>query len=422
MTWISKNDIYLSESEMLNNANEQYKQLKSAGWSDSAIFALLGNERGESTVNPALHEQGGGTGYGLVQWTPGSIIKNWCSSHGYSITDGEAQTKKILEEVHDGSQWIKTSTYNISFAEWTTDTKHDLDFMVNAFICNYERPATNNHPERVTYAKWFAEKVTKTDMTKIINSACDWACAIAKDDTHGYDQTNRWGADYDCSSFVISAYEHAGIKLKEAGASYTGNMQKACESCGFKKVDWKADEKNLQKGDILLNTVHHVSLYLGGGQVVEASINELGTVTGGQTGDQTGKEISIKSFYNFPWDVVLRLGTYSGGGSSGGGSSEDKKGEVFKAIEKSSFNIKRLKQKQVDFLKTLSFGDSVKIKQCFQRNKRIIGVGINGKRLTMTYGKFIIDSVNKSGCILLKNNKESKHIFYTIKPDFIEKI
>ena len=174
---------------------------------------------------------------------------------------------------------------------------------------------------------------------------------------------------------------------------------------------------HLQKGDILLNTVHHVSLYLGNGQVVEASINELGTVTGGQPGDQTGKEISIKAFYNFPWDIVLRLGTYSGGGSTGGNS-----GEVYNAIEKSSFNTKRLKQEQVDFLKTLSFGDSVKIKQCFQRNKRIIGSGINGKRLTMTYGKFIIDSVNKSGCILLKNNKETKHILYTIKPDYIEKI
>ena len=169
-------------------------------------------------------------------------------------------------------------------------------------------------------------------MTKIINSACEWAISIGSDDRHGYDQGNRWSPDYDCSSFVISAYEQAGIKLKEAGASYTGNMQKACESCGFKTVDWKGDKKNLQKGDILLNTVHHVSLYLGSGQVVEASINELGTVTGGQPGDQTGKEISIKSFYNFPWDVVLRLGTYSGGGSSGGGSSEDKKGEVYKAI------------------------------------------------------------------------------------------
>ena len=417
MAWIYKNDVYLTESEMLNNANEQYKQLKSAGWSDSAIFALLGNERGESTVNPALNEQGGGTGYGLVQWTPGSIIKDWCIAHGYSITDGEAQTKKILEEVTDGSQWIKTSNYNISFADWTKDTTHDLNYMVNAFICNYERPATTNHPERVTYAKWFADNVTKTDITKIINSACEWAISIANDNSHGYDQGNRWSPDYDCSSFVISAYEHAGIKLKEAGASYTGDMQKACESCGFKTVEWKSDEKNLQKGDILLNTVHHVSLYIGNGKVVEASINELGTVTGGQTGDQTGKEISIKPFYNFPWNVVLRLGTYSGG-SSGGSSS----GEVYNAIEKSSFNTKRLKQDQITFLKTLSFGDSVKIKQCFQRNKKIIGTGINGKRLTMTYGKFIIDSVNKSGCVLLKNNKKTHHILYAIKPDYLQKI
>ena len=62
-------------------------------------------------------------------------------------------------------------------------------------------------------------------MNEITKKALDWALETAKDNTHGYSQANRWGPDYDCSSFIISAYEQAGLKLKEAGASYTVNMK-----------------------------------------------------------------------------------------------------------------------------------------------------------------------------------------------------
>ena len=39
---------------------------------------------------------------------------------------------------------------------------------------------------------------------------------------------------------------------------------------------------------------------------MQASINEYGAVTGGQTGDQTGREIYTRGYYNYPWDCVLR--------------------------------------------------------------------------------------------------------------------
>ena len=40
-------------------------------------------------------------------------------------------------------------------------------------------------------------------MTKT-EKAVTWAIKIANDPAHGYDQDNRWGPDYDCSSLVIS--------------------------------------------------------------------------------------------------------------------------------------------------------------------------------------------------------------------------
>ena len=40
----------------------------------------------------------------------------------------------------------------------------------------------------------------------VVEQAISWAISIANDNSHGYSMTSRWGPDYDCSSFVISAY------------------------------------------------------------------------------------------------------------------------------------------------------------------------------------------------------------------------
>ena len=45
----------------------------------------------------------------------------------------------------------------------------------------------------------------------IINNAVTRALEIAADDSHGYDQANRWGPDYDCSSLVISAFRNSMV-------------------------------------------------------------------------------------------------------------------------------------------------------------------------------------------------------------------
>lgn len=64
--------------------------------------------------------------------------------------------------------------------------------------------------------------------------------------------------------------------------------------------------KNLKRGDILLNEKHHTAIYVGDGNIVHASLNEKGGIYGGQSGDQTGKEICVRSYYDRPWDLVLR--------------------------------------------------------------------------------------------------------------------
>lgn len=142
-----------------------------------------------------------------------------------------------------------------------------------------------------------------------INRAVAWATGIANDSAHGYDQAKRWGPDYDCSSFVIEAWEKAGVFVKTSGASYTGDMYFAFLRCGFEDVTNAVNiytGGGMQKGDVLLNKASHTELYIGDGKCVKASINERGGVTGGQPGDQTGREIYIGRYYNYPWDCVLR--------------------------------------------------------------------------------------------------------------------
>ena len=148
-----------------------------------------------------------------------------------------------------------------------------------------------------------------------VENAVQWMIAIANDDTHGYSQANRWGTpDYDCSSFVITGFEQAGIPLKTNGATYTGNMKAAALKCGFELVNWNNDINNLKRGDILLNEASHVACYIGGGKIVHAS-SDRGNP---QSGDQTGTEIYIANYYNKPWNCVLRYQSSDTSAGNGG--------------------------------------------------------------------------------------------------------
>lgn len=145
------------------------------------------------------------------------------------------------------------------------------------------------------------------DLQYFINRMIYWC----RDVSLGYDQSNRQdfrdGRETDCSALVIHALQETGFDT--GAASYTGNMRTNLVSKGWKVV---TNNGNPQAGDILLNDVHHVAVYIGHGQLAQASIDERGRASGGKGGDQTGHETNIRSYYNYPWDCYLRYG----GGSS----------------------------------------------------------------------------------------------------------
>lgn len=143
----------------------------------------------------------------------------------------------------------------------------------------------------------------------IIEAAVEWAIAIANDDTHGYDQGKRDGPDYDCSALMSWAYHEGGLNTRPGYTPSTSTMYSVFTSAGFIDVTDEVDCSNgsgLERGDVLLTPGSHTAMYIGNGQVVEASQNEFGGITGGVSGDQTGREIWVHSYYNFPWVYVLR--------------------------------------------------------------------------------------------------------------------
>lgn len=248
-----------------------------------------------------------------------------------------------------------------------------------------------------------------TEMSKA-ETAIKWMEDTAKDDRHGYCQTHRWGedGDYDCSSAVYTAWEHAGIPVKtysfeKYGCAYTGVMLAVFKHFGFEDVTNKvnlATGTGLKRSDILLNDKHHVAMYCGNGMEVEASINEKGTATGGTPGDQTGKEFLIRAYRNYPWNHVLRYindatesKNYLEKGDSGNGVKEMQKmligcgfscgksgadGSFGKDTEKALFSF----QKSYDLEQDGKYGDKSKAKLISVYNEK---VAVPEKKATPSY-------------------------------------
>lgn len=144
-------------------------------------------------------------------------------------------------------------------------------------------------------------------------SASAWAIATAEDNDHGYNNAKgkRGGnPDFACSSFVNEAFRQAGIDLPESGTVYTAKMKSIYTKAGFEVV---TDEVNLKTGeglevdDVVLAPGKHVEIYVGNGMLAGARGNAgSGKPENGATGDQSGYEIAVSPYWNYPWTVVLR--------------------------------------------------------------------------------------------------------------------
>ena len=130
-------------------------------WSINAIAGFLGNLQTESNINPAIYEGlnvSPSSGYGLVQWTPGSTYLNWAAARGYTNWDIDHQLARLYWEeeqpsMDDGREWsVETRAaylgpyqpFNLPReVDFWTDTTHDAAWLAAAWCLNYERPGSS---------------------------------------------------------------------------------------------------------------------------------------------------------------------------------------------------------------------------------------------------------------------------------------
>lgn len=212
-----------------------------------------------------------------------------------------------------GGAWEKVKNFTGDVMDYLSEPGKIIQIAIDKFtnLANIAEPmlsiAAGAAKTIADGAVGFVKKIFDTEISSGIEGALRWMVDIANDDRHGYDQARRTGPDYDCSSLITIALGKAGFNV---GVGSTATMYGQLIKAGFKDVIKNvstSSQLGLKRGDILLAPGHHTAAYLGKGQIVHASINELGKITGGKTGDQTGKEIRVAPYYNKPWQHVLRF-------------------------------------------------------------------------------------------------------------------
>lgn len=401
------------------------------------ICAIMGNITGESGWDVTCIEQGSGIGFGLCQWSFGrrTLLENYgtdlehqCNFLWSELTgENTAETGASLQWISNPADSVNPdSSYRFKLTSFIAGNG-TVEDLTGAWCYCWERPAyaTNHLDRRVESAETFNTTMTYqgTGQQGVIKpvpdyggamaaDAANWAVAIAEDNTHGYDQTNRWGPDYDCSSLVISAYEQAGIPLKTNGATYTGDLLQVALNTGFQLVDDLTG--GYVTGDILLAD-GHVAIYTWNNNLVEASINENGDVVGGETGDQTGKEIYNHSYYDYPWKYVLRYP------QTPGNPDTTYKDSLYTHIEKTRYNLNLLTENEKTILKSLRLLDYCYIKHTFNKRKEVSGKNFLGKRLNIRSTKYIILDVDKFSGFVKVASEKAKLCFDYVNPKLILK-
>ena len=138
------------------NAKEIYDFFIAKGWTVNAICGMLGNIHWESDgIQPDINEMGG-TGYGLVQWTPGTKLKNWTDENGLDYRTVNSQCQRIQWELDNGQQYLKSKCNYTDFKAFSK-SEDSPDKLAYCFMTEYERPneSVAHLYDRQQYAKYW---------------------------------------------------------------------------------------------------------------------------------------------------------------------------------------------------------------------------------------------------------------------------
>lgn len=208
---------FQAESALIaNNVQNGY------GWSDADYTQQV--DSGAYSKDKFVHDS---IGYGLAQWTWWTYKRDLyelAKQRGTSIGNLDTQLT-FADNAFSNASWGNQ-------LKRATDVRAACDLVLE----QYERPAVYNYDVRRSHAYAFYNKYSGytapyisstnslygTSQPTATDRAIQWAVAQCNKG-YTYSMTNRWGpTSYDCSSFIISAWNKAGV---QTGASYTGDMK-----------------------------------------------------------------------------------------------------------------------------------------------------------------------------------------------------
>lgn len=312
----------------------QYKVwdgLRSAGFSENATAAAMGNIQHESGFNPSAIEKGSGAGFGLIQWTGGrrTAIENYAAQKGVSASDIGLQIEYLIKELRNETGAWSTASSRYGFGALTqSDWQNgDLDTATKAFMACFERPSydpsINHIDRRLQSAREYYAEFTGTQPSGNTSTSGDSSSSggsilddilgvfdsigeiwgLKKKDSSGssggsvgsasslqgalvekmksvegklaYSQSSRNpdNGSGDCSSTVQWAYKNV---LGVDPGSWTGAQETDSDTY---TVTSNFDESQMQPGDLILYN-GHVEMYAGNGQMIGHGGGSNGTTPG----------------------------------------------------------------------------------------------------------------------------------------------
>lgn len=136
-----------------------YSYFKNAGWTDNAIFGMIGNMTQESSLIPTNWQNGDygnlKGGLGLVQWTPATKLLDWCSPRGLDWKKVITQCMLIEYELNYGGQY-EEKAYDIPFSTYVTMNESPGQ-MARIFCSNFEMAGDPVTGQRIEYANQWSE-------------------------------------------------------------------------------------------------------------------------------------------------------------------------------------------------------------------------------------------------------------------------
>jgi murein DD-endopeptidase MepM/ murein hydrolase activator NlpD len=298
--------------EMTVNAEYILSYLLAKGWTKNAVAGMLGNMQTESTINPGIWQNldagNMSMGFGLVQWTPASKYIEWANANSLPYEEMDSNLKRIEYEIENGLQWISTTDYPLSFAEFKISSESP-EYLGQAFLRNYERPADQTQPNRSTQARYWFDNLSGTDTGNDI-------CFIFPTDTQNVTSGFR----------VPERPNHNGVDFAESGthpifASASGVVSKSYVSTSFGEVVFIKH---------VINGIDYETIYAhmqtGSRTVVEGDTVTQGQTIGimGSTGDSTGQHLHFEMYTPYWTDdniYAIDPMTLLGKGGCGGGGT-----------------------------------------------------------------------------------------------------